>query len=620
VDYSFSFTLLHISTLLVTFIAILVFRMKQKVQIHYVFLLYMICLMIWDIGILCDSYMQMYFERSDLFFILITHMGVIIAPVSLMFLGIIFAHTKIRISWKYLLFLIVPIVSLLVLATNDFHHLFYLKYSLNVNETIVGPYFIVHAIYSYICTLVGLYYLIVYSVKNSGFFSKQSILIFIGNVVPVLINILITLKVFSTTLYVTPIAFSFSVVCYIYAIFKYEFLNVTPIALQKVVDLISDSFLVLNERLNIIDYNKTFVEIFGKTLKIKRKDTIVDLLTSNATLDFEVDLFCNYIANAREEKKSVIFEKHIKLALVDKYFTIEITPIITRDNYIGTIILFKDITQNKKDLEIIKRNQEMLIERERLASLGQLVGGIAHNLKTPIMSISGGLEALRDLINEYSESIIDSAVTIDDHREIAREMLQWIEKIKPHCAYMSDVISAVKGQAVQMNDSSTNSFTLEELVKKVEVLMKHELKIHHCSLNISLQADKKNSLVGEINSLIQTLNNIIVNAIHSYDNKIGDINFLISENEDNIEFAITDYGKGMSKEIQNRLFKEMVTTKGKNGTGLGLYMSYSTIKGHFGGKMWFESEENKGTTFYISIPKMKADAYQGGSFNEETKY
>jgi len=579
----------------------------------------MLSLVLWDIGILMDTYTRVSTTDFNEIPIVLTHMGVIFAPVALLFVGIIFAHTKIKISWRYLLFLIVPIVSILVLATNDFHHLFYIKYSLNVNENIVGPYFTVHALYSYICILVGLYYLIVYSVKNSGFFSKQSIIIFVGSVVPVVINILITLKVFSTTLYVTPIAFSFSVVCYIYAIFKYEFLNVTPIALQKVVDLISDSFLVLNESLNIIDYNRTFVEIFGETLKIKRNDKIVDLLTSNATLDFDVDLFCNFIEKAREDKKSVIFEKYIKLASGDKYFTIEMTPIITRENYIGTIILFKDITQNKKDLEIIKRNQEMLIERERLASLGQLVGGIAHNLKTPIMSISGGLEALRDLINEYNESIIDSTVTIDDHREIAREMLEWIEKIKPHCAYMSDVISAVKGQAVQMNDSSTNSFTLEELVKKVEVLMKHELKMHHCSLNILLQADKNNLLVGEINSLIQALNNIIVNAIHSYDNKIGDINFLISENENNIDFAVTDYGKGMPVEIQNRLFKEMVTTKGKNGTGLGLYMSYSTIKGHFGGNMWLESEENKGTTFYISIPKMKVDAYQGGYVNEETK-
>ena len=58
----------------------------------------------------------------------------------------------------------------------------------------------------------------------------------------------------------------------------------------------------------------------------------------------------------------------------------------------------------------------------------------------------------------------------------------------------------------------------------------------------------------------------------------------------------------MKEEVQNKLFKEMITTKGKNGTGLGLYMSYSTIKGKFNGDLKFESKEGKGTTFTITIP------------------
>ena len=61
----------------------------------------------------------------------------------------------------------------------------------------------------------------------------------------------------------------------------------------------------------------------------------------------------------------------------------------------------------------------------------------------------------------------------------------------------------------------------------------------------------------------------------------------------------------MPKEVQDKLFKEMVTTKGKKGSGLGLFMSYSTIKGHFRGEMTFESEVGKGTTFYITLPEKK---------------
>jgi len=65
---------------------------------------------------------------------------------------------------------------------------------------------------------------------------------------------------------------------------------------------------------------------------------------------------------------------------------------------------------------------------------------------------------------------------------------------------------------------------------------------------------------------------------------------------------LKDYGSGISPSVRDKLFREMVTTKGKLGTGLGLYMSHATIKGKFGGRMWFDSEPGKGTCFFIELP------------------
>ena len=118
----------------------------------------------------------------------------------------------------------------------------------------------------------------------------------------------------------------------------------------------------------------------------------------------------------------------------------------------------------------------MLMERERLASLGQLIGGIAHNLKTPIMSISGAAEALTDLTKEYDNSIDDPEVTHEDHHDIAKDMNSWISKIKSYTEYMSDIITAVKGQAVTLSETENVTFDIEELIKRVNILMKHELK------------------------------------------------------------------------------------------------------------------------------------------------
>ena len=81
-----------------------------------------------------------------------------------------------------------------------------------------------------------------------------------------------------------------------------------------------------------------------------------------------------------------------------------------------------------------------------------------------------------------------------------------------------------------------------------------------------------------------------------------EIDLIIDKRENNIVISVKDYGTGLPDSVKDKLFKEMITTKGKNGTGLGLFMSYSTIKAHFNGNITFETEKDKGTTFNIIIP------------------
>jgi signal transduction histidine kinase len=304
------------------------------------------------------------------------------------------------------------------------------------------------------------------------------------------------------------------------------------------------------------------------------------------------------------------------------YFQIEITPLYTPNSNVlwGFLLFFKDTTQIRKANEIIHRNQTMLIEQQHLASLGQLIGGIAHNMRTPIMSISGGLEALRDLVHEYELSIGDNTVTENDHREIASEMIEWIQKTKPFCSYMSDIISTVKDQAVRLNDSSMSKFTVSELLKRIDLLMKHELKIGHCILLIDNRMPEDTELPGTMNNMIQIIGNIIVNAIEAYEDTQGRIELIVEECSSlpgNTRISIRDYGPGLPEHLRERVFKEMTTTKGKKGTGLGLYLSYLTIKGKFGGTMWFDTVTSQGTTFHISVPTIKTGTMTGGKYNEE---
>lgn len=282
----------------------------------------------------------------------------------------------------------------------------------------------------------------------------------------------------------------------------------------------------------------------------------------------------------------------------------KILPIASNDEFGDLAYYYNKIQElTVKNVEKIHDNQETLMEKERLASLGQLIGGIAHNLKTPIMSISGAAEGLRDLVKEYDSSIDDPEVNSQDHHEIASDMNTWISKIKTHTEYMSDVITAVKGQAVTLSNEEEVSFTVGELLKRVNILMKHELKNSITYLNVAMKTDENLVIKGDVNSLVQVINNMISNSIQAYDGKTDqNIDLIVEQKQNSLIISVKDYGSGIPKKVKDKLFKEMITTKGKNGTGLGLYMSYSTIRAHFNGTMSVESTEGVGTTFIITLP------------------
>ena len=147
-------------------------------------------------------------------------------------------------------------------------------------------------------------------------------------------------------------------------------------------------------------------------------------------------------------------------------------------------------------------------------------------------------------------------------------------------------------------------FTIEELFKRVNILMKHELKQAVIYLNTSMKIDENIVINGDVNTLVQVINNMISNAIQAYNGKPEQQIDLIAwkNNNNNIVISVKDYGPGLPEKVKQKLFKEMITTKGKNGTGLGLYMSYSTIRAHFKGDITVETEDGKGTTFNIILP------------------
>ncbi|MCK9267149.1 MAG: hypothetical protein M0P14_00325 [Alkaliphilus sp.] len=253
-------SLLILSTLIVLYFLLLIAKRKPKKQIHYAVLSITSSVFLWNVAVLLYStlsnipWISAICER-------IYFLGAIFVSVSILFTGLIFAQTKIKFNWKHALLLVVPVLSIAVLLTNQSHNLFYTVFSLIPSEQVYGIYFTVHTIYSYLCIGVGSAYLVIFSIKNYGVFARQSLLLFIGIIISLIIDTISTFKIFDWPTAIENIAFAVSVSLFIFATIKFDFLNVIPIALQTVVDLISDSYVVINEELKSLIIIRPFLAV-----------------------------------------------------------------------------------------------------------------------------------------------------------------------------------------------------------------------------------------------------------------------------------------------------------------------------------------------------------------------
>jgi len=517
----------------------------------------------------------------------IAFFGEFFAPVFFLISGIIFAKGELKQNYKYWSIILIPIISNVLLWTNDYHHLFFANYN-SFSDITYGPYFYtIHLLMMYGCMFGGIYYYIKFSIKNAGFFSKQAIVIVIGAVIPLLFNISWVvgnavnnnMLKFNINYDILPVTFSIMTLLYWFAIFKLDFLNVIPIALQRVVDCISDSFVIVNTNFELIDYNKSFKDKIMKNNEVLRKASIFDVLDKRGLLaENEAKELENLIKSAVESKKTVIPEKDIEK--LDRIFNMEITPIFSEKRCLGIIILFKDITE-------LKKSQNAMIEQERLASLGQLAGGMAHDINTPIATIRMGLDFFTGK-HSYTE-----------------QEEKMLSAMKISASKITEIVESVRNQIRNTGESQKTEFLLDNIIDNIKILVNNELEKNRCKLLV--EVEEGISLYGDFGKLSQVVMNIVLNAIQAYSGESGEINVKGYIEENQAIISVKDMAGGIPKKIAEGLFKEILTTKGTKGTGFGLYFAKSMVRAEFNGDILFETEEGKGTIFYIKIPMKREE-------------
>ncbi|MDP4181293.1 MAG: substrate-binding domain-containing protein [Bacillota bacterium] len=278
---------------------------------------------------------------------------------------------------------------------------------------------------------------------------------------------------------------------------------------------------------------------------------------------------------------------------------------VDNDDVINFELLRGQISNTLKGaLMLLERDQlsEQLREQERMTSLSQLIVSIAHNIKSHIMTIAGTTIALDSLTDEYKKSITDNTVTIDDHYEIAKEMSSWLDKINTNLHLMTNILDQINDQFVKLTTKNTICFSINDLVAGIKNHIRNSEFLDNHIINIDVTANTSIQIKGEIINLLQVIDNILINSVYAnLENTADKIDLKIEKLKNFILISIKDYGTGIPESMRSSIFRKMVTTRVKNGTGLGLMLSYSTIKGRFGGDLYFETENLKGTTFYIKL-------------------
>ncbi len=228
----------------------------------------------------------------------------------------------------------------------------------------------------------------------------------------------------------------------------------------------------------------------------------------------------------------------------------------------------------------------------KMASIGRLAAGVAHEINNPLAIISEKAGLIADMIHFKKDFA---------HKEQTEEIITAMQKSVGHC---SAITHRLLGFAKRM-DIKADSIDLEVLMNEVISFFDREASIKH--IHISLNIEKNIPAIRSDRGLLQQVFvNIINNSIHDIDEK-GDVTIYIrKKGSDHVAVEFKDDGRGLSDENLEKIFEPFFTAKKDYGTGLGLSITYGIVK-KLGGNIRVESEMFKGTRFIITLPLTKED-------------
>jgi signal transduction histidine kinase len=274
----------------------------------------------------------------------------------------------------------------------------------------------------------------------------------------------------------------------------------------------------------------------------------------------------------------------------------------------------RELKQEKEIVEStlaeLKSTQAQLIQSEKMASLGELTAGIAHEIQNPLNFVNNFSEVSNELIDEMNGELDKG--DIHEAKIIADDIKQNLEKINHHGRRADGIVKGML-QHSRTSSGQKEPVDINKLADEYLRLSYHGLRAKDKSFNAEIKTDFDSS-IGNINVVPQDIGRVILNLINNAFYAVTErskaelegykpsVTVSTKKLSEKIEISVKDNGNGVPFSIREKIFQPFFTTKPTGqGTGLGLSLAYDIVKAH-GGEIKVESKEREGTSFIIQLP------------------
>lgn len=358
--------------------------------------------------------------------------------------------------------------------------------------------------------------------------------------------------------------------------------------LNRILESISDGFLALDDKLVVTYFNRSAEELLGR----ERGEVIgVPLLDSFPEL--RGSTFEKKFTQALSYKKSLSFETFLDAHPYENWYDVRVYPL---EN--GISVYFHITTERKK-------SEQMLLRSERLKAVAELAGGVAHNFNNLLQIVIGGLQlALVDLERGNLFTVRNQLESVLDSSKFGSETVRRLQSF-------ANIRAEGAGFRLRV-------FDLSELARQAIEMTKPWWKTgpekKGISISVIANLTEGCTVRGNESEIFEVLVNLIKNAAEALPSG-GEITLESSFDEDLVRLRVQDSGVGIGREHLSKVFDPFWTTKGFDGTGMGLAVSYAVINRHEGG-ISVESTLGKGSVFTVTLPRAEMAEENEGSPGE----